>query len=162
MFRRAATGIALSGLVAKCLCRAAEVSPVNGTLGVVTIRPRVLHPISRSPEQFRLNTHTTIWTGNEMIVFGGGYGETLKSGRGYNPTTDSWTPGSTAKYPGGPISAHRSLDRKRNDCRGELNDTLKTNSGGRYDPALNTWTPTKRVNAPRGREAQLRFGRERK
>src|SRR5437879_9965258 len=39
--------------------------------------------------------HTAVWTGSEMIVWGG-YGATsgtyVKTGGRYNPTTNSWTP----------------------------------------------------------------------
>lgn len=34
---------------------------------------------------------TSVWTGSEMIVWGGNYGyETLATGGAYNPTTDTW------------------------------------------------------------------------
>ena len=46
--------------------------------------------------------HTAVWTGSEMIVWGGvdfsGY---LNTGSRYNPTTDSWTATSTASAPAG-------------------------------------------------------------
>src|SRR5262249_12469810 len=34
--------------------------------------------------------HTAIWTGAEMIVWGGYNGSYLNTGGRYNPTTDSW------------------------------------------------------------------------
>ncbi len=40
--------------------------------------------------------HTTIWTGTEMIVWGGNSaGYELNTGGRYNPATDTWTPTST-------------------------------------------------------------------
>ena len=49
--------------------------------------------------------HTAVWTGTEMIVWGGlstaniGY---LNTGGRYNPSTDSWTATSTTNAPDGP------------------------------------------------------------
>jgi hypothetical protein len=44
--------------------------------------------------------HTAVWTGSEMIVWGGRYlGGTLGDGARYNPSTDSWTPVSCVNDP---------------------------------------------------------------
>jgi hypothetical protein len=44
--------------------------------------------------------HTAIWTGSEMIVWGGwGGGPALNTGGRYNPSTDSWTATSTTDAP---------------------------------------------------------------
>src|SRR5438105_14508507 len=44
--------------------------------------------------------HSAIWTGSEMIVWGGLDTVTIvNSGGRYNPTTDSWTATSTADAP---------------------------------------------------------------
>ena len=46
--------------------------------------------------------HTAIWTGSEMIVWGGwGGGPDLNTGGRYNPSTDSWTATSTTNAPAG-------------------------------------------------------------
>ena len=47
--------------------------------------------------------HTAIWTGTEMIVWGGGTNNFVlfNSGGRYNPSTDSWTPTSTTNAPQG-------------------------------------------------------------
>src|SRR5438309_1390184 len=54
-----------------------------------------------APPDGRLSP-TAVWTGSEMIVWGGAYGEfgTDTGGR-YNLATDSWTPTSTANAPSG-------------------------------------------------------------
>jgi N-acetylneuraminic acid mutarotase len=36
--------------------------------------------------------HTTVWTGSEMIVWGGLNITTLRTGGRYDPVTDSWAP----------------------------------------------------------------------
>src|SRR5438132_3138724 len=43
--------------------------------------------------------HTAVWTGNEMIVWGGFNGSNLNTGARYNPNTDSWTATSTTNAP---------------------------------------------------------------
>src|SRR2546422_8600556 len=43
--------------------------------------------------------HTAVWTGNEMIVWGGYGGSPLNTGARYNPTSNIWTPVSTSGAP---------------------------------------------------------------
>src|SRR5262249_33022387 len=51
-----------------------------------------------SPREF----HTGVWTGSEMIVWGGFDGSSyFNTGGRYNPTTDSWTATSTTNAPTG-------------------------------------------------------------
>src|SRR2546428_3432666 len=46
--------------------------------------------------------HTAVWTGTEMIVWGGENGSSfLNTGGRYNPGTDSWTATSTTTPPAG-------------------------------------------------------------
>src|SRR5215472_11645615 len=45
------------------------------------------------------NSHTAVWTGSEMIVWGGWNGPGLNTGGRYDPTTDSWTATSIANAP---------------------------------------------------------------
>jgi N-acetylneuraminic acid mutarotase len=45
-------------------------------------------------------THTAVWTGREMIVWGGSaFGVRFDTGGRYNPSTDSWTATSTTDAP---------------------------------------------------------------
>src|SRR5215831_12388433 len=43
--------------------------------------------------------HTAVWTGSEMIVWGGYNGSYLNTGGRYNPSTHSWTATSTTNAP---------------------------------------------------------------
>jgi hypothetical protein len=45
--------------------------------------------------------HTAVWTGSEMIVWGGYGGSFFNTGGRYNPATDSWTATNTANAPSG-------------------------------------------------------------
>src|SRR5947208_5529361 len=48
--------------------------------------------------------HTAVWSGSEMIVWGGLGGGRLNTGGRYNPGTDSWTATSTTSATDGPTS----------------------------------------------------------
>ena len=58
---------------------------------------------------------TAVWTGSEMIVWGGysydGVDHFWNTGGRYNPGTDSWVATSTTNAPDGRESAHGSVDR---------------------------------------------------
>ena len=45
------------------------------------------------------DTHTAVWTGSEMIIWGGYNGNILNTGGRYNPSTDSWAATSTTNAP---------------------------------------------------------------
>src|SRR6266480_996420 len=47
------------------------------------------------------SAHTAVWTGSEMIVWGGQNPSRLNTGGRYNPSTDSWTATSTTSAPAG-------------------------------------------------------------
>src|SRR6266478_4224279 len=53
-----------------------------------------------APPEIR-ESHTAVWTGSEMIVWGGipGEGRCLNTGGRYNPATDTWTATSTRAAP---------------------------------------------------------------
>ena len=68
--------------------------------------------------------HTAVWTGSEMIVWGGCTdplcSNPLNTGGRYNPSTDSWTATSTNNAPSARTVSHGSLDRQRNDRLGRV------------------------------------------
>jgi N-acetylneuraminic acid mutarotase len=45
--------------------------------------------------------HTAVWTGTEMIIWGGGGNLIVNTGGRYNPATDGWTATSTTNAPTG-------------------------------------------------------------
>jgi len=91
--------------------------------------------------------HTAVWTGSEMIIWGGCRwvndacsSSALGNGGGrYNPATDSWIATSTVGPPT-PRIAHTAL------WTGSVmivsGGGSPVNTGGRYDPATDTWQPT--------------------
>ena len=80
-------------------CRARDVS-----LYAPGMCPSMLHAPQARYE------HTAIWTGTEMIIWGGSPGSaiTLNTGAKYNPVSDSWIVTTTTDVPG-PRSLHTSV-----------------------------------------------------
>src|SRR6266481_4184933 len=98
--------------------------------------------------------HTAVWTGIEMIVWGGGAtGPTyLNTGGRYNPSTDSWTATNATNAPDA-RGGHTALwTGSEMIVWGGFNDTGDLNTGGRYNPSTDSWTATSTTNAPVGRQ----------
>lgn len=98
--------------------------------------------------------HTAIWTGSEMIIWGGfsciacANGE-LGTGARYNPSTDTWHQISTTNAPAS-RGNHSAIwtGTKMVVWGGENASPTLLNTGGIYDPATDTWTDTTLVSAP--------------
>jgi hypothetical protein len=100
------------------------------------------------------HSHTAVWTGSEMIVWGGfdnvvGWSNT---GGTYNPSTDSWTTTSRANAPDGRTD-HTAVWTGTEMIIWGGDDAVVSgkNTGGRYNPSTNTWTATSTTNAPTAR-----------
>jgi hypothetical protein len=103
------------------------------------------------------NLHATVWTGAEMIVWGGvgASGAQFGSGARYDPVADAWSPVSTANAPAGranPAAVWTGTEMIVWGGRGAFpNPQTYFDTGGRYDPASDTWTPMAVAGAPAGR-----------
>jgi N-acetylneuraminic acid mutarotase len=96
---------------------------------------------------------TAVWTGSEMIVWGGTrFG--LNTGARYNPSTDSWTATTITNAPSA-RAAHTAVwtGSEMIIWGGESFDGTQHywNTGGRYNPNIDSWTATSTTNAPDGR-----------
>jgi N-acetylneuraminic acid mutarotase len=125
-------------------------------------------------------SHTAVWTGVEMVVWGGGgsNGNTLNSGGRYNPGMNSWTPTSTTNAPDaryihtavwtgseiivwGGLGSIVQLDtgerHNPSSAFGQTPTPTPTplpalNNGARYNPGTDSWIATSTTDAPTGRE----------
>ena len=88
--------------------------------------------------------HTAVWTGSEMIIWGGSDGN---AGRRYNPSTDSWTATTTINAPTGRYE-HTAVWTGSEMIVWGGRGLVVGNDGGRYNPATNSWTATSTTNAP--------------
>jgi len=97
--------------------------------------------------------HTAVWTGSEMIVWGGDFsGSGFDTGGRYDPETDSWASTSTAQAPVAREFHTAIWTGSEMIVWGGVANATYCNTGGRYDPSSDTWTPTSTNNAPTGRE----------
>ncbi|MDG6028126.1 MAG: hypothetical protein E3K40_15785 [Candidatus Brocadia sp.] len=110
--------------------------------------------------------HTAVWTGTEMIVWGGRASGSnplcyFNTGGRYNPATNTWSATNTTGAPL-PRSSHTAVwtgtemivwsglnlkDPGRRPASEKFH-----NDGGRYNPATNTWVATTTTGAPSGRQ----------
>jgi hypothetical protein len=90
-------------------------------------------------------SHTAVWTGSEMIVWGGAYGGSyLNDGGRYNPTANNW---STVAANGAPAA------RQQHPAIWTGNEMIiwggsSRNDGGCYNPAVDRWTAVTQGGAP--------------
>ena len=101
--------------------------------------------------------HTAVWTGSEMIVWGGSqaFRTVLNTGGRYNPSTDSWTATSTINAPAA-RQVHTAVwtGSEMIVWGGAFYDGIHydyLNTGGRYNPSADSWTVTSTTNAPEAR-----------
>lgn len=92
--------------------------------------------------------HTAVWTGTEMLVWGGYDGTSvLSSGAKYNPATNTWQTLSSAG-----VVARRGHTAVWSGSRmliwGGFNGTAVITSGSRYDPVADTWSGMAATNEP--------------
>jgi N-acetylneuraminic acid mutarotase len=94
---------------------------------------------------------STVWTGTEMIVWGGASGSVLRdTGGRYNPLTNSWTAMATSE--GRADSAHVWTGTEMIVWGGSTWSVIWNNTGVRYNPASNTWSAMTTAGAPSGRK----------
>gem|GEM_PF-3273452 len=97
------------------------------------------------------NFHSAVWTGKEMIVWGGYNGKDLNDGGRYNPATDTWAAMSIANAPI-PREQHSAVwTGSEMIVWGGRDNAAWFNSGGRYNPDTDTWTATSNLAVPERR-----------
>jgi N-acetylneuraminic acid mutarotase len=101
--------------------------------------------------------HAMVWTGKEMIVWGGeDASKVLGDGARYNLARDSWKPINTDGVPsprGSPVAVWTGKEMvvwggstREMDAQGVCFE-----NGARYNPDRDTWQPISTVGAPKGR-----------
>lgn len=97
--------------------------------------------------------HTAVWTGSEMIIWGGADGgAAFNTGGRYNPATDTWAPISMTNAPFGRYYHTAVWTGEEMIVWGGLNQNhANLNTGGRYNPSTDSWTTTTATNAPGAR-----------
>jgi N-acetylneuraminic acid mutarotase len=116
-------------------------------------------PINIAGAPIQRHSHSAIWTGSKMVVWGGDEitcsSESLGNDGGiYDPSSDTWTPTNLTQAPAARVDFSAVWTGSEMIVWGGLTDLSSfssTNSGGRYNPVSNTWQPTTPLNAPAAR-----------
>jgi N-acetylneuraminic acid mutarotase len=100
--------------------------------------------------------HTAVWTGTEMIIWGGVWEDTVRiTGGRYNPSTDTWIPTSVGANVPTTRTGHTAIwtGTEMIVWAGSVSGPVHLgNNGGRYNPSSDTWSPTSRgANVPSAR-----------
>jgi N-acetylneuraminic acid mutarotase len=82
--------------------------------------------------------HTAVWTGEQMVVWGGN--PLTDTGGRYDPVSDSWTATSSARPPAARYNHTAVWTGSEMIVWGGWAGSF-TRSGGRYDPQADRWTP---------------------
>jgi hypothetical protein len=114
--------------------------------------------------------HTAVWTGEEMVVWGGSCGRhECEDGAAYNPTTDSWRRIADAPMPG---YAHSAVWTGKEMVVWGGSDDMEAegrvgfprtflNAGAAYDPSEDSWRVLESSNlSPRGWHITVWTGEE--
>jgi N-acetylneuraminic acid mutarotase len=117
-------------------------------------------PTSGAPSGRRF--HTAVWTGSQMLVWGGALDGTTGTGTNtggrYNPSTNSWTATATSGAPAARFGQSAVWTGSEMIVWGgapTFFTATKLNTGGRYNPATNSWTAVATSGAPAGRDAHV-------
>src|SRR5205823_3060779 len=101
-------------------------------------------------------SQTAVWTGSEMIIWGGTDGSNdFNTGGRYNPSTDSWTPTSTVNAPDGRLGHTAVWTGSEMIVWGGVHccPLIYFNTGGRYNPSTDSWVATTTTGGPDGRSS---------
>ena len=123
-------------------------------------------PITRLGDPTERMSGAAVWTGTEMIVWGGARNPVapLSDGGRYDPAGDDWSPVTTTGAPTARWSPSAVWSGTELLVWGGFlsDDGTPTNSGGRYDPATDGWRSISNTGAPspRGSAPAVWTGRE--
>jgi hypothetical protein len=111
-------------------------------------------PMSTDGAPSKRRMHTAIWTGSELIIWGGvgnDYRTPYGDGARYDPATDTWSPMSTINAPVARGNHKAVFDGQRMIVwGGNPNGAYITTDGSFYDPVSDVWTPLPSQGAPGG------------
>jgi hypothetical protein len=149
----AATG--QSGVASGGLVLSATENPALVNAGYVRINAKVntddfWQERPNSPAPSGRSGHSVVWTGSDMIVWGGYNGGYLNDGARYNAAANAWT---TLPVNGAPSArtAHTAVWTGTEMIIWGGASSVFLNDGARYNPVTDTWTAVTTVGAPVGR-----------
>lgn len=103
------------------------------------------------------SSHSTVWTGTEMLVWGGlgSSGLPVNSGASYSAGTDVWTPMTTVGAPAARSAYSTVWSGTEMLVWGGLGASGNLGTGGRYSPGSLTWSAISTTGAPEARQKHV-------
>jgi N-acetylneuraminic acid mutarotase len=99
-------------------------------------------------------SHTAVWTGSKMIVWGGYNTDNLGSGGIYDPVTDTWQTIPLAEAPSARTYHTAVWTGSEMIVWGGVGvGASYFNTGARYNPATSAWATTSNINVPSSRQS---------
>lgn len=98
---------------------------------------RATNPVN-APSARRL--HTAVWTGSEMLVWGGYHGSAVGTGARFNPADNTWLPMTSISAPAARYYHTAIWTGQLMIVWGGTDGTDQLSSGAWYDPAADQWT----------------------
>ncbi len=100
------------------------------------------------------SAHAAVWTGSQMIVWGGAtFSGVSNLGGRYDPLADAWTPTARGTAPPARQDHTAVWTGSLMIVWGGSDYVRPMDGGGRYDPAIHDWSPTSSVGAPPARSS---------
>lgn len=135
------SGVASGGVILSSNDNSAQLLSAGYVkVGAITVAD-AWQPRDLGPPLAARNSHTAVWTGSEMIIWGGVNGTSVfNDGGRYDPAANNWTSVTTSGAPG-PRFEHTAVwTGTEMIVWGGYNNTNLLNDGGRYNPAANSWS----------------------
>jgi hypothetical protein len=110
-------------------------------------------PISSEGAPSPRESHGAVWTGTEMIVFGGepAYSTYAQDGARYDPHTDRWTPLPPNPFGSGWYQPHLVWTGAEVLVWGQSNPLDRAGAAARWNPQRDEWAPLSLEGAPNAR-----------
>lgn len=111
--------------------------------------------VSNSTIAYPLSQHTAVWTGSEVLIWGGDDTDTQginsRVGWRYNPTSNTWKAMSTTGAPSPRYSHSAVFTGREMVVFGGTDGKTAFSDGGRYNPITDTWAPLDVTAGPKPR-----------
>jgi N-acetylneuraminic acid mutarotase len=142
------------------VANSAAVSAVTGAYTLTaTFVPQIWQPTSLTGVPEARTEHSAVWTGSEMIIWGGNdfNANAKNTGARFNPVTNSWTPISIVDAPAGRWGHTAIWTGTEMIVWGGFSGANVPNpfqtldDGAKYDPQTDAWTPITLTDAPSAR-----------
>jgi len=124
----------------------------------MTATPDVWLPLDNGPIPAARQNHTVVWTGSEMIIWGGQKGSgsgNLNDGWRYNLASHSWTAVTTNGAPAARYSHTAVWTGSEMIIWGGYSSSGNLNNGRRYNPLSDSWTAVTTNSAPTARSGHI-------